>query len=544
MPDHVVGVDVGTRSARAGVFDFDGDLKSRAIRPIELRREGADIFEQDSEDIWRAVCAAVRAAVAEAGIDPLSVRGIGFDATCSLVARDRGGAQVSVGRHGDDRWDTMVWMDHRAIAEAGELAALATPSGAADACSPEMQAPKAMWLKRHLPRSWARIGLLFDLVDFLTWMASGSLARSHCALTCKWPYRGDIPSGWRHDLLARLDLGDLLTRGGLPEAAVPPGTDLGPLVPHAANALGLGTQCRVGAGLVDAHAGALGVLGGRLVRGRAAGRAALIAGTSSCLMMMTPDCRAVPGLWGPYFGAVLPEFWLIEGGQSASGALLDHIVRSHPAGGAPTPELHDAIEGRIAELHVREGAELGADIIVLPDFHGNRSPFAAPRARGAIVGLSLDESFDGLCRLYWRAAIGIALGMRQILDALDSAGMQVDTMHLTGGHAASPLLTGLYADVIGRTIERSSAPDCTVLGAAMTGAVASGRYSDLAEAAAGMEQPLGECCRPQPGDPYRHSYRTLLELQAQLSVLGDRQPAVAGTAPAPSVARRQRAERS
>lgn len=526
MSDHVVGVDVGTRSARAGVFDTRGALKARAERPIQLRRDGPDIFEQDSEDIWRGVCDAVRAAVSESGIDPLAVRGIGFDATCSLVARDASGGQVAVGRDGVDSWDTILWMDHRAIEEARELAEFTETKRAADARSPEMQAPKAMWLKRHLPQSWSRIGMLFDLVDFLTWKASGSLARSHCALACKWPYRSEVPSGWRHNLLAQVDLGDLLAMGGMPETATPPGADLGPLSAEAANALGLGPRCRVAAGLVDAHAGTLAVLGGHTAQSGADGRAALITGTSNSVMFLARNHFEVPDMWGPYFGAVVPEFWMIEGGQSASGALLDHIISSHPAGGLTTASLRTDIEARIGELLARDGPELAADLIVLPDFHGNRTPFGDPRGRGAIVGMTLDDSFDGLCRLYWRTAVGVALGVRTIVEAFEKSGVRVGTLHLAGGQAASSLLPKLYSDATGRAIETTVAPDSTLLGAAMTGATAAGLYTDLTDAAVAMEQPLSARNEPDPTDPYRGSYDAFRALQAHLRSRGAQTTAI------------------
>lgn len=38
-----------------------------------------------------------------------------------------------------------------------------------------------------------------------------------------------------------------------------------------------------------------------------------------------------PGVWGPYYSAMVPGMWLNEGGQSASGKLIDHIIENHPA---------------------------------------------------------------------------------------------------------------------------------------------------------------------------------------------------------------------
>jgi len=101
----------------------------------------------------------------------------------------------------------------------------------------------------------------------------------------------------------------------------------GPLTIEAAEALGLTTGCRVGVGLIDAHAGALGVLGSFAEDPAGIDRhLGLIGGTSTCTMALSAEPRPVPGVWGPYFGAVLPALWLNEGGQSATGALLDHLI--------------------------------------------------------------------------------------------------------------------------------------------------------------------------------------------------------------------------
>ena len=58
---------------------------------------------------------------------------------------------------------------------------------------------------------------------------------------------------------------------------------------------------------------------------------ALICGTSTCHMCLSKDAIFVPGVWGPYKSAIIPDFWLNEGGQSATGALVNHIIDSHPA---------------------------------------------------------------------------------------------------------------------------------------------------------------------------------------------------------------------
>src|SRR5690606_20113623 len=180
------------------------------------------------------------------------------DATCSLVIRDAQGQPVTVSTNGENRWDTIVWLDHRALAEAEECTATGhlVLSYAGGVMSPEMEVPKLMWLKRHMPDSWHRAGIMFDLADFLSWKATGSLARSQSTLTCKWTYLAHTEAGWQPDFLASVGLEDLLDKAALPAKASPVGTDLGGLTKTAAGELGLTTACRVGAGLIDAHAGA------------------------------------------------------------------------------------------------------------------------------------------------------------------------------------------------------------------------------------------------------------------------------------------------
>jgi FGGY-family pentulose kinase len=387
--------------------------------------------------------------------------------------------------------------------------------------SPEMEVPKLMWLKRHLPDTWAEAGHFFDLADFLTWKATGSLARSQSTLVCKWTWLAHAEPGWRQDFLDAMGVSDMIERGRLPERASPVGSDAGPLTEAAATALGLTTNCRVGVGLIDAHAGALGVLGAFAGDIATIDRhLGLVAGTSSCVMALSREARPAPGVWGPYYGAVLPDCWLNEGGQSATGALLDHIIRWHGAGGEPTPERHRTIAQRIMALRQEEGPAFAGRLHVVPDFHGNRSPIADPDALGVISGLSLDASFDSLCRLYWRTAVGIALGLRHILDVLNAKGYAIDTLHVAGGHRRNPLLMELYADATGCTVIEPDAEDATLLGTATVAATAAGIYPTLNAACVAMHQGG----RPRKPDPsararYDRDYAIFLEMQRQRQLI-------------------------
>ena len=148
MQQAFIGIDVGTSSARAGVFDENGTLLATARHPITLWHEAGGVVEQSSSEIWSACAASVRAAMAEAAIPSSAVKGLGFDATCSLVVLDAGAQPLTVSGSGDERRNVIVWMDHRAMTEAREVnetqdEVLRYVGGS---ISPEMEIPKQLWL--------------------------------------------------------------------------------------------------------------------------------------------------------------------------------------------------------------------------------------------------------------------------------------------------------------------------------------------------------------------------------------------------------------
>jgi FGGY-family pentulose kinase len=514
----LLAVDVGTGSARAGIFDAQGRRRARASHPIRLERPAPDHAEHSSDDIWQAVCAAVRSSLREVRAEPESIVGLSFDATCSLVALDGADRPASVSVTGDDRWNVVVWLDHRAVAEAEEATTTQHQvlNYVGGVMSPEMEIPKLMWLKRQRPLQWRRYGRILDLADYLVWRAGGVDMRSECTLTCKWTYLAHERPGWQADFLRKVGLSDLKRRARLPDRAKPIGHRVGGLSERAAKELGLTTDCAVGVGLIDAHAGALGALGGEVGGDNLDRRIAMIGGTSSCHMALSRAPRFVPGVWGPYYGAVVPDLWLNEGGQSATGALLDHLLAWTAEGRALGPRGHDVVLGRINELRAREGLTFAHDLHVLPDFHGNRSPLADPAPRGVISGLALDDSLDAVARLYYAGAVGIALGTRHILDRLGEHGYAIDHLHLTGGHVHNPLLLELYADATGCSVVLGEEEDGVLLGTAMVAAVAARRYPALAEAAAAMGRP-GRVIAPAAATRahFDARYRAYLAMQEQ-----------------------------
>jgi FGGY-family pentulose kinase len=514
MRQAVLGIDVGTGSARAAVFDLAGRRLGYGSQAIRMWRPRPDFVEQSSDDIWNAVCAAVRQARAEAGAD-IAIGGIGFDATCSLVVRDAKGGPVPVSPDGDPERDVIVWMDHRALDQTARI----NHSGSevlryvGGVMSPEMETPKLLWLKEMLPDSWARAALFLDLPDFLTWRATGAASRSLCSTVCKWTYLGH-EGRWDEAYFRAIGLGDLADEGfrRIGTEILPIGGSVGSgLSAQAARELGLEEGTPVGVSMIDAHAGGVGVIGAELDGagldpGTCLRRLALIGGTSSCHMAVSPDPIFVPGVWGPYFSAMLPGLWLNEGGQSATGSLIDHVVGTHAAFASANPDardgrtIYEALNQRLDALSASLPfpAALTADLHVDPDFLGNRSPRADPTLRGTIAGLGLSASGEDLASLYLATVQAIAYGTRNIIAAMNAAGYAIETVFACGGGTRNPVFLREHADATGCRIVLPEEPEAVLLGAAILGAVAGGHHPGLAEGMRAMSR-AGRVIAPAAG---------------------------------------------
>ena len=514
-----VGVDAGTLSVRAGVFDAAGRCLGAGVGPVTLHRPRADFAEQSGEEIWNATGVAVRAAVAQAGVPATRVRGIGFDATCSLVVLDRAGRPLSVDPGGAVERNVVVWMDHRSHAQAEQLSATGAEAlrYVGGRLSPEMEVPKLAWLRAQMPRTFEAIGRVFDLPDYLVFRACGDDARSVCTLACKWGYlahesRFDVAL-WR---AAGID--SLLEDGRAGRRVLPLGAAAGTLTTDAAAHLGLSAGVTVAVGIIDAHAGGLGTLG---TADPLEERIAIIAGTSACHMAVSREPCFVPGVWGPYLGAMVPGLWLSEGGQSAAGALLEHVVGSHArgvelglqAGGGSAAEGWARLEAVLAGLEAAEGAAVTRGLHVLPYFHGNRSPRADSAARGSIVGLRLEDSVEALGRLYLATLQALAYGTRHIVETMNANGHGLRGVRMCGGGAKNARWVAEQADVLGMPIGVVHEPDAMLLGSAMLAATAAGAFASVPAAMRAMGADVVETLpRPERAGMHARRYEVFLRM--------------------------------
>ncbi|CAM2149801.1 FGGY-family carbohydrate kinase [Paraburkholderia tropica] len=506
---YAIGVDVGTGSARAGIFDPDGRMVASAKHDITVFHESGAIVEQSSGEIWNAVCRSVKDALAQANVEPAQIAGIGFDATCSLVVLGEGGRSLPVGPSDEAQRDIIVWMDHRAVEQAERINATnhAVLKFVGGKISPEMETPKLLWLREHRPAVFDAAWQFFDLTDFLTWRASGDLARSTCTVTCKWTYLAH-EQRWDESYFRAVGLDVLADEGfvRIGERVVEPGTPLGQgLTAQAAAELGLRAGTPVAAGVIDAHAGGIGTVG---ADGAPESCLAYVFGTSSCTMTTTREPVFVPGVWGPYYSAMVPHTWLNEGGQSVAGAAIERLLAMHPL--APEMQRRAASEGQslpvmLASLAAQQGGDLSGAIAladglhVVPEFLGNRAPFADPHARAVIAGLGMETDRESLVALYIAGIASIGYGLRQIIEVQAAAGAAVDRVVISGGAGRLDLVRQLLADSTGKPVLVTQADEPVLLGAAMLGGVAGGLYGDVRTAMSAMSR-IGATHAPSAGE--------------------------------------------
>jgi ribulose kinase len=189
----------------------------------------------------------------------------------------------------------------------------------------------------------------------------------------------------------------------------------------------------------------------------------------------------VPGVWGPHYNVLIPNLWLSEGGQSAAGKSIDHIMQIHPA----YNELKDLAEQQSSTIfHVLEEilenlrrkykvgnvSLLSGDLHLTIDFHGNRSPLADAELGAAITGQRFDTSLNNLAIQYLAVLQAVAYDSRHIIDAMTKAGHWFRAVHICGGLSRVALLTQIIADVVQMPVYVSEANnDCVLLGAAICG---------------------------------------------------------------------------
>ena len=522
---YALGVDYGTNSVRALIVDTETGEEvgtsvweyARGEAGVWQRQGDPHLARQHPQDYVDGFFACVRGALAESGVDPASIVGIGVDTTGSTpIPVDARGVPLALDPAFAENLDALAWLwkDHTAHAEAAEITALARKrkepylAKCGGTYSSEWFWSKVLHCARVAPGVFAAAHSWVEAQDCIpAWLcgvaSASAIPRGACAAGHKAMYHqgwGGLPS---EAFLAELDprLADL--RGRLYQDVATIGVRAGGLDPEIGARAGLPAGISVSVGALDAHVGAVGsgVKPGTLVK---------IMGTSTCDILVgdeaTPD---IPGVCGVVPGSVLPGMLGIEAGQSAVGDLFNWGATKLGGRG------HDALTEEAERL-----APGQSGLLALDWNNGNRTVLVDPLLTGLLVGQTLHTTTGEIYRALIEAT---AFGARTIIERIREYGVPIDEIVVCGGIAEkSPLTMQIYADVCGMPMKASRSSQACALGAAICGAVVGGAHANVASAVTamtGVKQAVFEP-KPAPEAVYRSLYGLYRTLHDAFGVTG------------------------
>ncbi len=437
---------------------------SASSRAYPTRFPKSGWAEQDPGEWWAAAVRAVQDCLAAAPVCPADIRGLSLDATtCTLLA---------LGSDMQPLLPAFLWVDVRAAGQAERIftAAHAHPALAYSpaGCNAEWMVSKVLWLAENEPELYARTAHFIEYTDWLVYQLTGKLALNLNTVTLRWYYNQRT---WKFpsSLYDQLGLPDLLAK--IPQEVVPAGQAIGTLLPDVAHILGLSETTIVYQGGGDAF---IGLLGLNVTR---PGKIGLISGSSNVLAGFTAEEFHHPSLYGAFPDAVIPGLFLVEGGQSSTGANLAWFKRTF-AQGLPEGQAYQILDGEAASVLPGAGG-----LVALDYFQGNRTPYTNSQARGALWGLSLSTSRGQVFRALMES---IAFGSRLILEALTVNGCPVEQIFACGGATHSDLFMQIYADICGIPISVVKVADAPLVGDAALAFTGLEVFPDLVAAAEAM----------------------------------------------------------
>lgn len=497
-----LGIDFGTESARAILVDCaDGDEIGESVyvyengvidehlpapdADVELRDDWA---LQDPRDYVRSLQVAVPGLLAETGVAPADVAGIGIAFTsCTILPTLADGTPLCVLddlRREPHSW-VKLWKHHAAQPEADRINAVAAERGEpwlaryGGRISSEWFFAKSLQILDEAPHVYDRAERILEAADWAVWQLTGIETRNACAAGYKamWSKRDGFPSSAYFSALdprfARV-VDDKMSR-----TPAPPGASAGGLSERAAAWTGLLAQTPVAIGNVDFHAS---VPAATVTQ---PGTLVMIMGTSNGLLLLGDRLAHVEGMCGVVEDGVLPGLYGYEAGQSGLGDVFGWYARHV---GVSHAELSEAA----ASLRPGESGLLALDW-----WNGNRSVLVDAELSGLLVGMTLATTAPEIYRALIEAA---AFGTRVIVESFERSGLPVAAVVACGGIPdRNQLLIQVFADVTGREIAVARSRQTPALGAAMWGAVAGGVFDSIVHASEQMAHLRGATYVPRTG---------------------------------------------
>lgn len=488
-PLAVLALDLGTSGAKAAVFTERGVALARAFRPTGLRLLPGGGAEQDPAQWWDAILSASEECLASPAVDRSRVSAIGVTGQWSgTVAVDASGQAIH---------PALIWMDSRGAPEIEALVGGAFGwlpydvtralrwiwlTGGAPAKSGKDSLAHILYLARREPSVYERARYFLEPKDYINLRLTGVAAAGYDSIALHW-----VTDNRR---IEQIDYHPALLRmAGLDRSKLPPlcaaADVIGTLRPGVAERLGLRADVRVIAGAPDVHATAIG-------SGAVADYAPhLYLGTSSWLSCHVPFKKTDVLHSMASLPSALPGRYLLMNEQECAGACLTQLRDKILAGG-----LDGSARPSFAELdQLASAAAPGSGkLVFLPWLYGERSPVEDRLLRGGFFNYSLATTRADLVRAVLE---GVALNARWMFGHAERfVGQSFERLRLVGGGGKSRLWCQIYADVLGRPVERVADPELATLWGVAVLALSAPGGGPIREIAEGAR--AAETLDPQP----------------------------------------------
>ena len=507
---YTIGLDFGTLSGRAVLVDTrDGSEVAEsvfdyphAVMDLQLpsgKRLPPDWALQHPQDYLDVFANTIPAVLAQSGVDPAEVKGIGIDFTASspMPTQSDGTALCFL----DDLKDephtyVKLWKHHAAQRQADQINETARQMGETwlprygGKISSEWFFSKLLQILQERPDIYAKIDKFVEAADWVIWQLTGIETRNTCTAGYKAMVQdGDFPASEYFKALHPAFENVVDEKIGREFAEL--GAKAGNLTPQMAEMMGLKPGIAVAVANVDAHVSA------PAVKATEAGVMVMVMGTSTCHILSGTELKVVDGMCGVVKGGIIPGLYGYEAGQSAVGDIFAWFVDN-----AVPPEFHQAAERAGMGIHEYLEQEAATQkvgehgLIALDWWNGNRSTLVDVDLTGLMLGMTLATRAPGMYRALIEAT---AYGTREIIEAFEAQGIEVKELVAAGGlPEKNELLRQIYADVTGRTFKLAGSAQAPALGSAMHAAVAAGIYPDIHAAAEKMGKLKDEVVTPIP----------------------------------------------
>jgi gluconokinase len=448
----VVGIDIGTTSAKAGAFEAHSDEVGHTEVAYRLLEPQPGWAVQEPDVVVDAVLAATRGALAAARAAGVEVAGL----SCSTAMH----SLVALDAHDRPITPLLTWADQRAAPQAGRLRAERPHLHARTGTPLHPMSPltKLVWFREEDPDTFARARRWCGIKELVVARLTGECVTDH-----------SVASGTGLMNLETLDWdAEALDVAGIAADQLPRLVDtkhIMSLTAEGAAAIGAGGGATSVPLVVGAGDGPLANLGVGAVR---PGVAACSIGTSGALRLMVE--RPVADRAGRAFCyALTPGRWVVGGAINNGGMVLQW------AGDALAPDLGDHAEEELLALAAQ--APPGSDgLLMLPYLLSERAPHWSTLPRGAYVGLTRAHRRPHLVRA---ALEGVCQQLALVLASLRDAGNAVREIRATGGFARSDLWRQILCDALGQDVGFTEGHEGSGFGAALLGMEALGVVASI-----------------------------------------------------------------